>query len=368
MNDLDVIVQLIHFFLTHPAVQFLENRLMPKPATTSRAKSQKATNSRIKSAQTRKTTKIKNKYSSQLLAQAELISELDIDFINNDEFPNSDSYDRMEAILVKEYENKRKPRVKPSKDLPSYFAKLYETPLLTPQEEHDLFWAMNFLKYRANLLKVSLDVTKPDKHLIEEIQKCLGRSEQVRDRIVQANLRLVVSLARKFCDHYSTFEELVSDGNITLMNAALKFDCARGFRFSTYATHATQRDYYRQIQKRRKNAQRITGDQNEFLGDIGQENDEEEVPMKTQALLYQKVMEVFEHELDEREQHIICARFGINEQESGQTLRSVGEQLGISKERVRQLQILAVEKLQQVLLEKQNILQLIDNIPVSATA
>ncbi len=90
--------------------------------------------------------------------------------------------------------------------------------------------------------------------------------------------------------------------------------------------------------------------------------------MKTQAVLYQKVMEVFEDELDEREQHIVCARFGINEQESGQTLRSVGEQLGISKERVRQLQISAVEKLKQVLLEQQNILQQLESIPVTATA
>lgn len=341
---------------------------MPTTATTSSTKKQKMTSPRTVSTQARKGVKAKKKYSDQLLQQAKQISDLEINFINNDEFPNSESYDRMEVILVTEYDNKRKPRVKPSKDLPSYFAKLYETPLLTPQEEHDLFWAMNFLKYRANLLKVSLDVNKPDKHLMIEIQKCLNRAEQLRDRIVQANLRLVVSLARKFCDHYSTFEELVSDGNVTLMNAAEKFDCARGFRFSTYATHATQRDYYRQIQKRRKNAQRIAGNQNEFLGDIEQENEEEEVPMKTQVLLFQKVMEIFAHELDEREQHIVCARFGINEQESGQTLQSVGGQLGISKERVRQLQISAVEKLQEVLLGQQNILQMIDNLPASATA
>jgi len=341
---------------------------MPKPATTSIIKKQKAAKSGSRSARKSKSSSTKQKYSEELLSKARDISERDIDFINNDEFPDSGSFDRLETILVTEYENKRKPRVKPSSDLPAYFAKLYETPLLTPQEEHDLFWAMNFLKYRANMLKVSLDVSKPDEHLIEEIHKCLRRSEEVRDRIVQANLRLIVSLARKFCDHYSTFEELVSDGNVTLINAANKFDCSRGFRFSTYATHATQRDYYRQIQKRRKNAHRITGDQNEFLGEISRETTEEEVPMKTQALLYQKVMEIFENELDEREQHIVCARFGINEQESGQTLRSVGEQLGISKERVRQLQISAVEKLREVLLDQQNILKIIDNMPAVATA
>ncbi|MBD3672184.1 MAG: sigma-70 family RNA polymerase sigma factor [Planctomycetaceae bacterium] len=341
---------------------------MSAPATTSKSRHKKnkaAGKNRIK---TRKKSSrgSDQDVSAELLERAQATADLEIDFIPHDEFSKSGSYERMEEILVTEYENKRKPRVKPSPELPAYFAKLYETPLLTPQEEHDLFWAMNYLKYRANMLKVSLDVEKPDPQLIDDIHACLRRSEQVRDRIVQANLRLIVSLARKFSDQYSTFEELVSDGNVTLINATEKFDCSRGFRFSTYATHATQRDYYRQIKKRRKNAQRIASDLNEFLGDLGQET-EEEVPMKTQAVLYQKVMEVFEEELDDREQHIVCARFGINEQESGQTLRSVGEQLGISKERVRQLQMSAVEKLKEVLLGEPNVLQLIDNMPAVAT-
>lgn len=334
---------------------------MSAPATTSKPKRQSSRSS----LQDRRSS---GNASPELQERARHTAELDIDFIANEEFSKSDSYSRMETILVTEYENKRKPRVKPSPELPAYFAKLYETPLLTPQEEHDLFWVMNYLKYRANMLKLSLDVENPDQQLLDEIDNCLQRSEQVRDRIVHANLRLIVSLARKFSDQHSTFEELVSDGNVTLINAAEKFDCARGFRFSTYATHATQRDYYRQIKKRRKNAHRITGDQNEFLGDIGGETEDDEVPMKTQAILFQKVMEIFNNELDEREQHIVCARFGINEQESGQTLRSVGEQLGISKERVRQLQMQAVEKLKEVLLVQSNVLQLIDSMPASATA
>lgn len=341
---------------------------MPAPATTSQPNRSSKRVAKKNTGNSQSSRNSRQQYSPELLERAQRISELEIDFIPNDDFPKAESYERMETILVTEHENKRKPRVKPSADLPAYFAKLYETPLLTPQEEHDLFWAMNYLKYRANMLKLSLKVETPDEQLLNDIDACLRRSEQVRDRIVHANLRLVVSLARKFCDQYSTFEELVSDGNVTLINAAEKFDCSRGFRFSTYATHATQRDYYRQIKKRRKNAQRITGDQNEFLGDLGGEMEQEEVPMKTQALLYQKVMDIFEDELDEREQHIVCARFGINEQESGQTLRSIGEQLGISKERVRQLQIQAVDKLKEVLLGQTNVLQLIDNMPATVTA
>lgn len=303
-----------------------------------------------------------NRVEESLQARARELSDLELDFINHEEFSEPGSLDRLETILVTKYENKRKPRVKPGADLPAYFARLYETPLLTPQEEHDLFWAMNYLKYRANMLRLALDVNQPDELLIQDIKRCLTRSELVRDRIVQANLRLVVSLARKFADQYSSFDELVSDGNVTLMNAVEKFDCSRGFRFSTYATHATQRDFYRQLNRRRKSAMRITGDQNEFLGHIGYEEEEEDVPMKTQGILYRKVMEVFENELDERERHIMCARFGINEQESGQTLRAVGNQLGISKERVRQLQMQALEKLKEVLIEEENVIQQIENM------
>lgn len=303
-----------------------------------------------------------NRVDLALRAKVRELHELEIDFIGHEGFCEPGSLERVETILATKYESKRKPRVKPSPDLPAYFARLYETPLLDPQEEHDLFWAMNYLKYRANMLALSLDVDRPDEMLIQDIRQCLARSATIRDRIVQANLRLAVSLARKFADQYSSFDELVSDGNLTLMNAVEKFDCSRGFRFSTYATHATQRDFYRQLNRRRKSAMRITGDQNEFLGHIGYEEEEEDVPMKTQGILYQKVMDVFENELDEREQHIMCARFGINEQESGQTLRAVGNQLGISKERVRQLQMQALEKLKEVLIEEENVIQQIENM------
>ena len=97
---------------------------MPKPATTSIIKKQKAAKSGSRSARKSKSSSTKQKYSEELLSKARDISERDIDFINNDEFPDSGSFDRLETILVTEYENKRKPRVKPSSDLPAYFAKL----------------------------------------------------------------------------------------------------------------------------------------------------------------------------------------------------------------------------------------------------
>src|SRR5690606_38354574 len=62
---------------------------------------------------------------------------------------------------------------------------------------------------------------------------------------VEANLRLLVSLAKKFAHNFQHFEELLSEGHVKLMQAVDKFDYSRGFRFSTYATHAICRTYYR---------------------------------------------------------------------------------------------------------------------------
>lgn len=288
-----------------------------------------------------------------LRERARRLAELRIDYIPHPEFEAIDASQRLDEILAGL--DVASPSPAPAsaahnEDLPAYFASLYATPLLAPQEERDLFWGMNYLKFRARLLRVSLNETAPDELLMDEIDACLERSRRVRDRIVQANLRLIVALARKFAGRFATFEELVSDGNWTLLYAVEKFDCSRGFRFSTYATHATQRDYYRQIERRRKHALRQVSDGGELLEQSGRDalatDDTEEIDPRDR---FAEVLQAIQTRLDERERVILAARFGICEQASGQTLRAVGEQLGLSKERVRQLQAQALEKLRAAL-------------------
>jgi RNA polymerase primary sigma factor len=228
---------------------------------------------------------------------------------------------------------------------PAYFLRLRESPLLTPEEELDLFRRMNFLKFLANRVRAALVPPRPQLRLIQEVERLLAEAGEVRERIVSANLRLVVSIARRFVDEDNDFEDLVSDGNLTLIGAVEKFDYARGFRFSTYATHAIQRDFFRQVRKRRLNRTRFQLGADELI--VGKEDDS---PSETDANEHfqrcQRLVELMERELSDRERYIVRMRYGLDHDTGRQTLATIGAKLGVSKERIRQLEIHAIETLQ----------------------
>ena len=128
------------------------------------------------------------------------------------------------------------------RDLPPYLARLCDKQLLTADEERELFRRMNYLKFRAAQLREEIDVDRPRSQLLEEAEQCLTEAAAVRAHIVQSNARLVVAIVKKFVSPQHSFDELLSDGMLTLLNAAEKFDYDRGFRFSTYATRAIRRN------------------------------------------------------------------------------------------------------------------------------
>lgn len=241
------------------------------------------------------------------------------------------------------------PAVRPdghNESSPAYFAQICEVPLLTANVERQLFRKMNFLKFRANQVRVGLDPVDPDAAAIAEIENRLAEAGRVRDRIISANLRLVVSIARRFVDDQNDFDDLISDGNVTLMNAVEKFDYSRGFRFSTYATHAIQREYYRQIRRRRVDRSRFVHGVDKLIAEASDE--EVHRPAAESFLRYRKLAELMADQLDEREQFVLAMRFGLNTEAGPQPLRVIGLELGVSKERVRQLEQRAIAALQRV--------------------
>lgn len=268
-----------------------------------------------------------------------------IDYIPADDFEKKEAWKVfVEAPLPAAASRVR--RTRPS-GVPSYFAHLYETPLLTPDQEVYLFRKYNYLKHVASDLLESLHPTRPSAKKIAKIQDLLARADEVRSQIIQANLRLVVSIARRFVDANSTFDDLVGEGNISLMYAVDKFNYSKGFRFSTYATHAIQRGYFRTTAKRQKeNSRFILGaEADQFV----QEQNEEDVDWNQQHTLsvYRALVKCMDAVLDDREKFILMARFGLdNEQAETQTLKDLAGDLGICKERVRQLQNRALDKLQ----------------------
>ena len=101
--------------------------------------------------------------------------------------------------------------------LPPYLASLYETPLLTREQERHLFRKFNYLKYRAASLREKLNPKRPQLRLMDDIERLYGEAVATKNQIIEANLHLVVSIMKRYVtDNDGTFE-LISDGNISLM-------------------------------------------------------------------------------------------------------------------------------------------------------
>ena len=286
---------------------------------------------------------------ARLRARAEAVLARKIDYIHNAEFEDAKLAREIEATpLIEEGTPGRRARRPPG--LPNYLAGLYEVPLLTPKHEAALFRKMNYLKYAAEQERSKLRPARPGKRRLERVEWLLAEEKRVRNRIARCNLRLVVSIARKFADLNVSFDEFVSEGNVALLHAVAKFDYGRGFRFSTYATHAIRRAYYRMVQQRKRRNTRMVLGTGEIIGEASRETEQVHLTAGQYAD-YQQLMSRAMDTLDERERLILTARFGLEELDSNQTLQSVAGRLGICKERVRQLQNRAIGKLRDIAYE-----------------
>src|SRR5690606_14713406 len=98
--------------------------------------------------------------------------------------------------------------------LPPYLASLYEVPLLTREQEYHLFRKFNFLKYKATKLREKLDPARARTSEMDQIESLYDEAVKVKNQIVQANLRLVVSIAKRHVSGTEDFFSLVSDGNM----------------------------------------------------------------------------------------------------------------------------------------------------------
>jgi RNA polymerase primary sigma factor len=225
-------------------------------------------------------------------------------------------------------------------------SRLCEPDRLTADEERELFRRMNYLKYRANALRVTLDPERLDLQALEEAERYLEVATAIRNRIIGANMRLVISVVKKFVTPQLTLDELLSDGILTLMNAVDKFDYDRGFRFSTYAYQSIAHGAYRVIADRQKAAKRVTIN-SEALVDVESADEDSSMDVRTWELLRGTLGGMIDR-LDRREQFIIRGRYALGAHRKAQTFQALGDKLGLSKERPRQLAQRALSKLQQM--------------------
>ena len=271
--------------------------------------------------------------------------------------------------------DQRKERVVETPELiPGYFARIGRGKLLTHQEEIDL----------------SKRAKKGD--------------EAARNRLIEKNLRLVVSIAKKSRGRGLSFEDLIQEGNIGLMKAVGKFDSERGFRFATYATWWIRQSIQRAVadkgrtirvpahisEKMRKMArtynelsielarapsdeavaerlgwsvenirkvkdampdattslnQPLTSDRGTSeLGEIIEDERSSDTPATVMREM--EISELGEaiDRLPERYRRVLVRRYGLDNKDPA-TLAELGDELGLSHERVRQLQLQAVRRL-----------------------
>jgi len=275
--------------------------------------------------------------------RAKRIFELPLDYMFNEEF---DAPDAEEVILgtMPEGDPAQQRTTRLPSGLPPYLASLYEVPLLNREQEGYLFRKMNYLKYRAAKLREQLDPARAKSSQMDEIEQLYEQAVETKNQIIRANLRLVVSIAKRHVGAADNFFELVSDGNISLIRAVQKFDYARGNKFSTYASWAIMKNFARTIPGEHRLRDRYRTSYDEMFSVTEDSRSDQYAQESAHAARVAHIGHMLK-ELDDREQQIITRRFGLDHKQEPQTLKEVGAELGVTKERIRQIEARALNKL-----------------------
>jgi RNA polymerase primary sigma factor len=222
--------------------------------------------------------------------------------------------------------------------------------LMKGQEERLMFLRFNYAKLR--LCRLQKEITKDGltKERADQFAEWHRRFEHFREYLVRTNLALVLAMAKRTRLGDVDFAEIVSEGNMALIRAVDKFNVDRGFKFSTYACRAILKAFSRTSLKSARHRTRFPV---EFEPDMERSDwqdrrrgaVEEDCVDELRAIVDRNLAD-----LSSVEETVIRRRFNWQQQEeSPLTLEEVGQIIGVTKERVRQIQNKALMKIRGVL-------------------
>ena len=236
--------------------------------------------------------------------------------------------------------------------LPEYLQVLKTTAVLSRDEEIELFRRYNFLKCLVARERHQIKLAHVSATLLSELEGFLEQAEDIRRMLVEANLRLVVSIASKHTSDGTNFSDLVSKGNFALIQAVEEFDYTKGFRFSRRASLNIAKEYAKVSGR----STELTRRRAESLATIQRGLRENTADVLALERTRQSLAEVIREELDPREQYVILHHFGLlgsSVRKKTETLKQIGDELDLTKERIRQIELSALQKLRQCLSKEQ---------------
>jgi RNA polymerase primary sigma factor len=226
--------------------------------------------------------------------------------------------------------------------------------LLAPEEETRLFQRFNCARMRQVRLLRAFRGKRMPMGKLRLLLLWGHRSMAARCRIVEANMPLVLAMARRARPVGLDFSELISEGNFALLRSVDKFDCSRGFKFSTYACRAILKSFSRVMMRNGRYRNRFPV---EFEPSLERSDHLERQRQRQEGDVVEQIAVILAENraaLNDMEQQVIRERFAIKPaaaEDVTKTLEQVGQMIGVTKERVRQIQNRALRKLRTALEE-----------------
>jgi RNA polymerase sigma factor (sigma-70 family) len=222
--------------------------------------------------------------------------------------------------------------------------------LMKTNEEREMFLRFNYSKLRLSRLQRQIRKLGLTRKRAEEFLEWHRRFEHFREYLVRTNLALVLAMAKRTRLGDVDFAEIVSEGNMALIRAVDKFNVDRGFKFSTYACRAILKAFSRASQKHSRHRMRFPV---EFEPDMEKSDWIDKKRDVVEEDCIDELKQIVDRnlaELSDTEQTVLRRRFNWEQaQESPLTLEDVGKIIGVTKERVRQIQNKALAKIRKLM-------------------